>query len=127
MLFAQDAFLNSKEFEEHRAKVMQRLSTAAAKEKRARKFTALVAAGCAGLFVAFYVGALSRIHSTTDAPEWLRNFSVYLFRYRWEFVRAKREARSQARLEIPRQIAELRKELNEMREQLAREKKSHRE
>ena len=140
LLFAQDTFLNSKEFEEHRAKVIQRLSNAAEKEKRARKLTAIVSAGCAALFFAFYAGALSRIHSTTDAPEWLRNFvalviilspltalllfSVYLFRYRWEFVRAKREARSQARLEIPRQIAELRKELNEMREQLAREKKS---
>jgi prepilin-type N-terminal cleavage/methylation domain-containing protein/prepilin-type processing-associated H-X9-DG protein len=138
LLFAQDTFLNSKEFEEHRAKVIQRLSNAAEQEKRARKFTVVASAGCAALFVAFYVGALLRIHSATDAPEWLRNFvalviilspltalllfSLYLFRYRWEFVRARREARSQARLEIPRQIADLRKELNDLREQLANER-----
>jgi prepilin-type N-terminal cleavage/methylation domain-containing protein/prepilin-type processing-associated H-X9-DG protein len=47
--------------------------------------------------------------------------SIYFFRYRWEFIRARREARSQALLEMPRQIAELRKELNELRSQLARE------
>jgi prepilin-type N-terminal cleavage/methylation domain-containing protein/prepilin-type processing-associated H-X9-DG protein len=136
LLFAQDTFLDSKEFEEHRAKVIQRLSIAAGKEKRARKLTALASACCSALFAAFYIGALMRIHSATNAPEWLRNlvaiviilspltalllFSIYLFRYRWEFVRARREARSQARLEIPRQIADLRKELNELREQLAK-------
>jgi prepilin-type N-terminal cleavage/methylation domain-containing protein/prepilin-type processing-associated H-X9-DG protein len=97
-----------------------------------------VATCCAALFAAFYIGALLRIHSSTDAPEWLRNFvalvivlspltalllfSLYLFRYRWEFVRARRDARSQARLEIPRQIADLRKELNDLREQLAKER-----
>jgi prepilin-type N-terminal cleavage/methylation domain-containing protein/prepilin-type processing-associated H-X9-DG protein len=138
LLFAQDTFLNSKEFEEHRAKVIQRLSNAAQHEKRARKFTAIASACCAALFVAFYVGALMRIHSATDAPEWLRNFvamviilspltalilfSLYLFRYRLEFIRARREVRSQARLEIPRQIADLRKELNELREQLTKER-----
>src|SRR6266478_2812362 len=137
LLIAQDTFPNSKEFEEHRAKVIQRLSNAAEQEKRARKFTAIASSLCAALFVAFYVGALLRIHSATDAPEWLRNLvalviilspltalllvSIYLFRYRWEFVRARREARSQARLEIPRQIADLRKELNDLREQLAKE------
>jgi prepilin-type N-terminal cleavage/methylation domain-containing protein/prepilin-type processing-associated H-X9-DG protein len=138
LLFAQDTFLNSKEFEEHRAKVIQRLSNAAQHEKRARKFTAIASACCAALFAAFYVGALMRIHSATDAPEWLRNFvamviilsplsalilfSLYLFRYRLEFIRARREVRSQARLEIPRQIADLRKELNELREQLTKER-----
>ena len=107
-------------------------------EKRARKFTLVASGCCAALFTASYIGALMRIHSTTDAPEWLRNlvavviilspltalllFSIYLFRYRWEFVRARREARSQARLEIPRQIADLRKELNDVREQLDKER-----
>jgi prepilin-type N-terminal cleavage/methylation domain-containing protein/prepilin-type processing-associated H-X9-DG protein len=138
LLFAQDTFLDSKQFEEHRAKVIQRLSIAADREKRAGKFTAIASACCAALFVSFYIGALLRIQSATDAPEWLRNFvalviilspftalllfSVYLFRYRWELVRARREARSQAKLEIPRQIADLRKELDDLREQLAKER-----
>lgn len=138
LLLAQDTFLDSKEFEEHRAKVIQRVSTAAEHEKRARKITYIVAAWCTALFAAFYIGALMRIHSTTDAPAWLRNlvalviilspltililFSIYLFRYRWELVRARREARSQARLEIPRQIAGLRKELDHLRGQLAKER-----
>jgi prepilin-type N-terminal cleavage/methylation domain-containing protein/prepilin-type processing-associated H-X9-DG protein len=138
LLFAQDTFLSSKEFDEHRAKVIHRLSDAAKHEKRARKFTVIASACCAALFAAFYIGVLLRIHSATNAPEWLRNlvalviilspltalilFSLYLFRYRWEFVRARREARSQARLEMPRQIADLRKELNELREQLEKER-----
>src|SRR5689334_18596543 len=123
-LIAQDTFLDSKEFEEHRANILQRLSNAAQREKRARKFTVVLSACCAALFAAFYIGALLRIHSATNAPEWLRNFvalviilspltalllfSLYFIRYRLEFVRARREARSQARLEIPRQIANLR-------------------
>jgi prepilin-type N-terminal cleavage/methylation domain-containing protein/prepilin-type processing-associated H-X9-DG protein len=138
LLFAQDTFLDSQEFEEHRANVIQRLSQAAEKEKRARKIAVIASSWCTALFAAFYVGALMRIHSTIDAPGWLRNlvalviilspltilllFSIYFFRYRWEFVRARREARSQAKLEIPRQIADLRKELNDLREQLAKER-----
>jgi prepilin-type N-terminal cleavage/methylation domain-containing protein/prepilin-type processing-associated H-X9-DG protein len=47
---------------------------------------------------------------------------LYFFRYRVEFIRARREARSQAMLEMPRQIAELRKELCELRQQLANER-----
>jgi prepilin-type N-terminal cleavage/methylation domain-containing protein/prepilin-type processing-associated H-X9-DG protein len=138
LLFAQDRFLDSKELEEHRAKVIQRLSNAADHEKRARKITVIVFVWCTALFAAFYIGALMRIHSASDAPEWLRNLvalviilspltillllSIYFVRYRWELVCARREARSQARLEIPRQITELRKELNELREQLAKER-----
>src|SRR5689334_6266905 len=74
LLFAQDTFFDSKEFEEHRATVIQRLSNAAERERRARKFTVVVSACCAALFAAFYIGALLRIHSATNAPEWLRNF-----------------------------------------------------
>jgi len=138
LLFAQDALLSSKEFEEHRATVIRRLADAAEHEKRARKITLIVSVWCTVLFAAFYIGALMRIHSATNAPEWLRNLvalviilapltilvlsSIYLFRYRWELVRARREARSQAKLEIPRQIADLRKEVDELREQLAKER-----
>jgi hypothetical protein len=50
--------------------------------------------------------------------------SIYFFRYRKELVRARQEARSQALLELPRQIADLRKELQELREQLAKERRA---
>jgi prepilin-type N-terminal cleavage/methylation domain-containing protein/prepilin-type processing-associated H-X9-DG protein len=134
LLFAQDTLLNSKEFEEHRARVLHRLSNAAAQEKRARKFALIASACCATLFVALYVGAILRMRGGGNLPEWLLYlvaiviilspltalllFSIYLFRYRREFVRARKEARLQASLEIPRQIADLRKELNELRQQI---------
>ena len=138
LLFAQDTFLNSKEFEEHRARVLARLSNAAAQEKRARKFALIASACCAILFVALYAGAILRMRAGGNLPEWLLYlvalviilspltalllFSIYLFRYRREFVRARREARSQAMLEMPHQIAELRKELQELRAQLAKDR-----
>jgi prepilin-type N-terminal cleavage/methylation domain-containing protein/prepilin-type processing-associated H-X9-DG protein len=137
LLFAQDSLLNSKEFDEHRRKVIERLAGAQQQEKRARRITVIVAAGCATLFFALYALALVTMRSGVNFPEWLVKLlalviilspltalllgSIYFFRYRWEFIRARREARSQALLEMPRQIAELRKELNELRSQLARE------
>src|SRR4029077_10859324 len=87
--------------------------------------------------VALYAGAILRMRGGGNLPEWLLYlvaiviilspltalllFSIYLFRYRRELVLARREARSQALLEMPHQLAELRKELRELREQLARE------
>lgn len=138
LLFAQDSLLSSQEFEEHRRKVLQRLTNAAKQEKRARKFALVASACCATLFVALYAGAILRMRAGGNLPEWLLYlvalviilspltalllFSIYLFRYRREFVRARKEARSQALLEMPHQIAELRKELNQLREQLASER-----
>lgn len=140
LLFAQDAFLNSKEFEQHRARVIQRLAKAADQEKRARKFTAIASVACAATFFGLYWTALIRMHGAT-LPDWLLYLlataiilspitaflflALYLFRYRIEFVRARREARSQALLEMPRQIADLRKELQDLRQQLAKQPVSH--
>jgi hypothetical protein len=140
LLFAQDSLLNSQEFEEHRRKVIERLAGAQQQEKRARRITVIATVGCATLFIALYTLALLTMRSGANLPEWLVILiamviillpvaalllsSIYFFRYRWEFVRARREARSQALLEMPRQIADLRKELQELRDQLARERRA---
>jgi prepilin-type processing-associated H-X9-DG protein/prepilin-type N-terminal cleavage/methylation domain-containing protein len=138
LLLAQDSLLNSQEFEEHRRKVLQRLTDAAKQEKSVRKFALIASACCGILFVVLYAGAILRVRASGNLPEWLLYlvalviilspltalllFSIYLFRYRREFVRARKEARSQALLEMPHQVAELRKELGQLREQLATER-----
>jgi prepilin-type N-terminal cleavage/methylation domain len=135
LLFAQDSLLGSKEFAEHRRIVIQRLGDAQTREKRARKLAAIASAGCGLLFFAVYAAALLMMRNGTKLAEWLVNLialvviltpltalllcSIYFFRYRLEFIRARKEARSQALLEMPRQIADLRKELQELRQQLA--------
>lgn len=138
LLFAQDSLLSSPEFEQHRAKVIERLNQAAEREKRARKFAGFASVCCAALFFGLYWAALVKMHNGADFPDWLLYILatviillpitavlflvLYFFRYRVEFIRARREARSQAMLEMPRQIAALRNELNELRQQLAKER-----
>jgi len=138
LLFAQDSLLGSGEYEEHRRIVIQRLGEAQAREKRARKLAVIASAGCALLFFAVYTAALLLMRNGAKLSEWLVNLialvviltpltalllcSIYFFRYRLEFVRARKEARSQALLEMPRQIADLRRELQQLREQLANER-----
>src|ERR1051325_420298 len=135
LLLAQDSFLQSKEFEEHRARVIQRLANAAEREKLARKFTTIASCICGAIFFAVYLGALVKMQSAA-LPDWLLCLLAtviilspiagflfvgwYVFRYRLEFVRARREARSQALLEMPRKVAELRQELLDLREQLTK-------
>src|ERR1051326_4749819 len=137
LLFAQDSLLNSQEFEQHRAKIIERLNRAAERERRARKFTSIASVCCAALFFGIYWAAVVKMHSAA-LPDWLLYLlaaalilapitallllALYFFRYRVEFLRARREARSQAMLEMPRQIADLRKELNDLRQQLVKER-----
>lgn len=134
LLLAQDSFLNSAEFEEHRRMVLERLAVAQRRERRARRSLVAGSVGCFVIFAGLYAGALMRIHSTTELPDWLRNlvallvilspltalvlFTVYFFRYRLGFVRARQQARHQALLEMPHQIACLRKEIEELKTRL---------
>ncbi len=134
LLLAQDSFLNSIEFEEHRRVVLEKLAEAQGRERRARRSVVAGTVGCFMIFIGLYAGALMRMHSTTDMPEWIRTlvaliiilspltalvlFLVYFFRYRLEFLKTRQQARHQALLEMPHQIASLRKEIEELRVRL---------
>lgn len=131
-LLAQDGFFASPELAKHRRAVVERLAQARQRERRARKF--VLAAGGAALIIVGSVFAGAAYEVTHAAwPDWVRMvlamifilspltalllLCVYLFRYRIELGRAKTAAREQALNEIPRQISQLREELDELRRQ----------
>jgi general secretion pathway protein G len=114
---------------------MERLTRARQLEQRARRF---VWAACSAALItvgAIFAGAA---YEVTHAawPDWMRMLlamlfilspltallltCLYLFRYQLELGRAKRAARDQALNEIPRQISQLRQELEELRRQSGR-------
>jgi prepilin-type N-terminal cleavage/methylation domain-containing protein/prepilin-type processing-associated H-X9-DG protein len=132
-LLAQDSFFASPELAEHRRKVIDRLIEVRKQEKYARRITILVCTACLLIAAAIYGGAAFEIIQISELPYWMPIVlawivvlsavtaalfvSLYLFRYRWTLVMARKAAREQAMLDIPRQIFQLRRELEQLRKQ----------
>ena len=132
-LLAEDALLNSEVFDEHRRDLLSRLDKARAREKRARRITLVVCGTCLALTVALFVTDVRMVDLGTaaESPEWVSTLlamaiflsplaallilSLYIFRYQRELVSARKAAYEQTLLAFPRQISELRKELDELR------------
>src|ERR1051326_5635330 len=135
-LLAQDSFFASSELAEHRRRVIDRLTEARKKEKRARKFVLIAWGAAIAIVGAVFAGAAYEVTQSSVWPDWvtmvlalvvllspltaLLLLGLYLFRYRWELVRARKAAREQALSEIPRQLKELRQELDRLRKQTDR-------
>jgi|ERR1041385_1052329 prepilin-type N-terminal cleavage/methylation domain-containing protein len=135
-LLAQDSFFASPELAEQRRKIIDRLNEAGHHEKRARRFVLTACAICFVIVGSVFAGAAFEIMHAAAWPDWARIIvalvvllspmtvlllvGLYLFRYRWELVSARKAARRQALAEIPRQISELRHELEELRKQTSK-------
>jgi hypothetical protein len=133
-LLAQDNFLTSPGLAEHRIKVIQRVAKAQLWEKRARRLVLVAGSACLVILVILFAGAATEIFKILELPEWMRTglalivilsptavlllLGLYFVRYRLELIRARKQAREQALLELPRQITELRNELEGLKKQL---------
>ena len=132
-LLNQDPFFSSPEYAEHRRAVMQRLAAAAEREKHARQRTVTLTLCCAVFFIAIYAWS---VYETTHSVGWpggfvtvlallcilspltaLLLFCLYFFRYRIEFIRARKMAREQAIADFSQQLKELRQELDALKKQ----------
>jgi len=132
-LLNQDPFFGSQEFAEHRRAVMQRLAAAAEREKHARQRTVTLTLCCAVFFIAIYAWS---VYETTHSVGWpggfvtvlallcilspltaLLLFCLYFFRYRIEFIRARKKAREQTIADFTQQLKELRQELDALRKE----------
>lgn len=137
-LLAQDAWFDSPEHLEHRREVIRRLTRAAQREKQTRP--AVVFAWVAGaLVLAILCFLATREAVIMSWPDWIRTalalvfiltpvtmlllLGIYLFRYRLELVRAKRQARQQALMELPKRLDQMRRELDELKAQGRKEER----
>lgn len=130
-LLAADPAFGSPEASEQRQKLFQRLEAAERKERRGRSIT--IAFCCASLLVTSALFAAAARHMDTSA--WseqtklaavaaiilfpvsaLAMLSVYLFSHRRALRTARHQLERQALADLPKQIAELRRELKELRE-----------
>jgi hypothetical protein len=130
-LLSQDPFFSSREFAEHRRTVIQRLSAAVEREKRARRLTMFASIGCAAFFAMIYGYGVYRMSHTTGWPDAFMTvlallcilsplaalllFCVYFFRYRLELVRARKKAREQSLADLSQQLREMRQELEALK------------
>jgi prepilin-type N-terminal cleavage/methylation domain-containing protein len=121
---------------DQRRRILERLAAAQSREKRGRRIVVFVCAGCFAILAMFYVATTHELLKTAQWPPWLGTLAalsiilspvtallvglVYLLRHRRELALARREAREQASLELPRQLTQLRQELEELRQQLPR-------
>jgi prepilin-type N-terminal cleavage/methylation domain-containing protein/prepilin-type processing-associated H-X9-DG protein len=128
-LLMQDELLRSEKFEPHRRELLERLEAAGQRERKARRGTITAGVAGAAIFaVLIGIAMLPSSQAWSDPLIYLVATTViltpvtilillgiYLFRYRAEVARAKKELRRETLLEIPRQITELRKEIEELR------------
>jgi prepilin-type N-terminal cleavage/methylation domain-containing protein/prepilin-type processing-associated H-X9-DG protein len=137
-LLAQDAWLSSGQLDEHRRQLIERLGQAAQREKRARRLLLFAWAAGTLIFAILCVFGAREAGATAFWPDWVRYalalvfiltpltmlllFAIYLFRYRLEVVKAKRQARQEALQELPRRLEQLRRELDELKMQARAEK-----
>jgi prepilin-type N-terminal cleavage/methylation domain-containing protein/prepilin-type processing-associated H-X9-DG protein len=139
-LLMQEDFFGSKEFEMHRRELLAKLEEAGQREKKARKWTMAAALGCGLFFAVLYALAASLVKHAENLPEGLVVavalavilspvtvlilVGVYFFRYRLVLLRRRKEARDQTLQELPRQLNELRKDIEQLRQQLGEKKQS---
>src|SRR5580765_541518 len=139
-LLAQDNFFASPELAAHRRKVIDRLIEVRNQEKNARRTTIVVCTACLLIAAAIYGGAAFEIIRISELPYWMPIIlawivvlsavtavlfvGLYLFRYRWTLIMARKVAQEQAMLDIPRQIFQLRQELEQLRKQPPRDDKN---
>jgi prepilin-type N-terminal cleavage/methylation domain-containing protein/prepilin-type processing-associated H-X9-DG protein len=138
-LLAQDNFFTSPELAQHRRKVIDSLMKARKQEKIARRSTATICGACLLIAAAIFAGAALEIIHVSALPEWMPIvlalvvilsavtavliLGLYFLRYRLTLALARKTAQEQAVLDIPRQINQLRDELQQLRKQPANEEK----
>jgi prepilin-type N-terminal cleavage/methylation domain-containing protein/prepilin-type processing-associated H-X9-DG protein len=134
-LLAQDIELNSAAFDDQRRQILDRLAEAEKQERRSRRVAMMTCGACFALLLILSSAAVvSHSYMTPENwPNWLVTTvalvfilaplsalmicSLYFFRYRRGFVRLQKEAYQQTLLALPRQIKELRQNLEELRGQ----------
>lgn len=137
-LLAQDACWGSPEFLERRRQLIERVERAAKNEKRARKLLVFACAGGGVVFAILCILATRQASAVVGWPDWVKTalalvffltpvtlvllLGVYLFRYRLELVKARREARQRALEELPKRLEQLRRELDELKAQIKPQK-----
>jgi prepilin-type processing-associated H-X9-DG protein len=130
-LLEQDEFLSSAEFNEHRKKVAQRLARATKTELAARRQLVAAAGGTVAAIGLAVLGVQYGVQQSVAPPEWfldtvamvvilspvgaLALAGIYLYRYRLELVRARSLSAKQSLLELSHRIAELRREIIELK------------
>src|ERR1043166_6097725 len=138
-LLAQDNFFTSPQLAQHRRKVIDSLMKARKQEKIARRSTATICGACLLIAAAIFAGAALEIIHVSALPEWMPIvlalvvilsavtavliLGLYFLRYRLTLALARKTAQEQAVLDIPRQINQLRDELQQLRKQPANEEK----
>src|SRR5258708_3747477 len=128
-LLAQDVELNSAAFDQQRRQILDRLAEAEKNERRSRKVAMMTCGTCFAILLGLSTWAIvSHSYSSPEGwPNWLLTTlaltfilvpvstlmicSLYFFRYRRGFVRLQKEAYQQTLLALPRQIKELRQNL----------------
>lgn len=129
-LLAADPAFNAPELNEQRRKLFERLQAAERKERRGRRLT-VIFCGTSLLITSLLFAAAAKKIDTSDWSDQtkfaavaaiilfpvfaLLILSVYLFSHRRSLRAAKHELERQALADLPRQIAELRRELSKLR------------
>ena len=132
-LLAQEPTLAAPAFAERRRLLLARLASAEHREQRSRRVTlAVVIAAAAGFFL-LYAAAMDQFGKAAAWPEWAKYLGgvsilllpftaflltvIYFFRHRRELLLARDEAFRTALENLPRQIDDLRAELETLRQQ----------
>ncbi len=134
-LLAQEPSLDAPSFADRRRLLLARLLSAEQRERRGRRIVMVVAAAAATGFSLLFAAAVGRFGEAASWPDWAKYLGgvsiillpflsllltvIYFFRHRRE-LRATRDEAFQATLEdLPRQIEELRAELETLRQRTA--------
>ena len=131
-LLAQEPSLDAPTFADQRRLLLARLLSAEQRERRGRRIVIVVVAAAATGFSLLYAAAVGRLGEAASWPDWAKSLGgvsvillpflsllltvIYFFRHRRE-LHASRDEAFQATLEnLPRQIEELRAELETLRQ-----------